>query len=410
MGGIAQGIGAIGAAGIQAAAETSAANTAANASEYAAQQQYQAAQNALGLQSSMFNTQQSNIAPWLSAGQGALGQLTALTQPGQQFGPDATYPTFQPTGAAQNALAPTTFAPTGAAANALNPATFTPTGAAQAALNPATFQAPTAAQAAATPGYQFAYQQGLQALQQSEAATGALGGAAAKAAQQYGQGLASTTYQQAYGNALNQFQTNQAAAQQALGSQSGLYGQNLAAAQSALGSQSGLYGQNLAAAYQALGGQQGVYGTQFNTANLLQQQAYNRLAGLSGTGQQAVSQLGSAAQQNAAQAGNTLTSMGNALAGGTMGAAQAQAAGMTGLGNTLSSIPTALGQINWGGSQNYYPNFNANSLTESPYLAQTQWGGPSSAAPDIGAAGNTYGAPSDLTSIYAPLPAPSPYG
>jgi len=71
------------------------------------------------------------------------------------------------------------------------------------------FQAPTAAQAAATPGYQFQLQQGELALQRSAAATGqVLGGGTLKALDQYSQGLASTTYQNAYNNALNTFQTN----------------------------------------------------------------------------------------------------------------------------------------------------------------------------------------------------------
>ena len=60
-----------------------------------------------------------------------------------------------------------------------------------------------------TPEYQFQLNQGTQALDRSAAARGeALGGGQMKAITQYGQGLASTAYQQAYNNALNTFQTN----------------------------------------------------------------------------------------------------------------------------------------------------------------------------------------------------------
>ena len=74
IGGAASAAGSIGAAAL-----------AANASKYASQQQYNAEQQALGQQQGMFNTQQSNIAPYLGAGTTALGQLTTGTQPGGQY-------------------------------------------------------------------------------------------------------------------------------------------------------------------------------------------------------------------------------------------------------------------------------------------------------------------------------------
>lgn len=71
------------------------------------------------------------------------------------------------------------------------------------------FTAPTLAQAEATPGYQFNLQSGTQAINENAAATGNLqSGNTGVALQKYGQGLATTTYQQAYQNALNQYQTN----------------------------------------------------------------------------------------------------------------------------------------------------------------------------------------------------------
>jgi hypothetical protein len=290
--------------GATAAAGVGSAALGAHAAGKAADTQSDAARYAADLQNQQFQQQQANLQPWLQAGRGGLQQLSAGLQPGGAFA-QQPYPQFQPSGAAQQAL---------------NPAGFTPTGAAQNALQPGTFQAPTAEQAAATPGYQFQFDQGLQALQRSQAATGALGGGAAKAAQQYGQGLASTNYQQAYGNALQAYNTNQGAAQTALAGQSGIYGQNLAAAQN------------------ALQGQAGLYGTNFNTQNLLQNQAFSRLADLAGVGQTATTQQNQASQNYANQAGNLLTSGAAAQAAGNIGQANAIAGGLGTIGNSAMNL------------------------------------------------------------------------
>src|SRR5580698_184113 len=59
------------------------------------------------------------------------------------------------------------------------------------------FTAPTLAQAEATPGYQFNLRQGTQAIGEQAASTGnLLSGNTGVALQKYGQGLATTTYQQ----------------------------------------------------------------------------------------------------------------------------------------------------------------------------------------------------------------------
>lgn len=64
-------------------------------------------------------------------------------------------------------------------------------------------------QIASTPEYQFQLQQGNDAVQASAAAKGGLfSGNTLRGLTQYSQGLASTSYQQAYNNALNTFQTN----------------------------------------------------------------------------------------------------------------------------------------------------------------------------------------------------------
>src|ERR1039458_6919820 len=77
------------------------------------------------------------------------------------------------------------------------------------------FQAPTLAQAQNTPGYQFNLQTGTQAINENAAATGNLqSGNTGVALQKYGQGLATSTYQQAYQNAMNQYTTNLNAAGQ----------------------------------------------------------------------------------------------------------------------------------------------------------------------------------------------------
>lgn len=86
-----------------------------------------------------------------------------------------------------------------------------------------------------TPGYQFRLQQGEQALNNTAAARGnLLSGAAAKEMQRYGQGFASTEYQNAwdraqsaYQNAVNRYNTNRQTKYNMLAGQ-GQQGQNAA--------------------------------------------------------------------------------------------------------------------------------------------------------------------------------------
>ena len=76
------------------------------------------------------------------------------------------------------------------------------------------FTAPTLKQAEATPGYQFAQQQGTQAIDANAAANGTLmSGTTGTALENYGQNLAQNAYQQTYNNALNAYQTNVSTAQ-----------------------------------------------------------------------------------------------------------------------------------------------------------------------------------------------------
>ena len=254
----------LGAAGTAASVGTSlyGANQQAGAAKNAADLQYQAQQQALGQQATEWNQTQANQAPFLQAGQNAVGQLSQLTStPGQ--GLLAQYP--------------------------------------------GSFTAPTAQQAQQTPGYQFTYDQGLQALDRGAAARGnLLGGGTMQAEQQYGQGLASQTYQQTFNNALTQYQN----------------------------------------AYNQF--QQG----QANT--------YNRLAGLAGTGQTAANTLGSQGQAAAQNAGSIYVQGANNQANSLQNQAYQTASGYnaaagglnSGLGNILQNYQL-MGAL--GNSQNQLP-------------------------------------------------------
>lgn len=153
--GIGTGLGVAGlvSAGVGAGTSLSAAGTQANAAKSAQELQAQEAQNALDFQKQQYNTSQQELQPYYQAGTAALSQLAGGKLP--------------------------------------------------------SFQAPTAQQAQQTPGYQFELQQGENAVQNSAAARGnLLSGNTLAAEQQYGQGLASTNYQQAYNNALQTYNTN----------------------------------------------------------------------------------------------------------------------------------------------------------------------------------------------------------
>ncbi len=151
--------GSIGAVGSEKAAQTQA-----NAAEQAAQLQYSLGEQGLAFQKQQYGQNQANLAPWIQAGQGAVGSLSQL----QQQALNGTGP-----------LAPWT----------------------------QQFQAPTAAQAAQYPGYQFQLQQGQQALQNSAAASGGLlSTGTAKNLDAYSQGLAQQDYGNVYNQALQQYQ------------------------------------------------------------------------------------------------------------------------------------------------------------------------------------------------------------
>ena len=151
------------------------------------------------------------------------------------------------------------------------------------------FQAPTAEQAAQTPGYQFQLQQGEQALENSAASRGnLLSGNTGAALEQYGQGLASTNYQQTYNNTLQQYQQS------------------------------------------------------YNQFQQNQSNQYNRLASLAGLGQVSAGQLTSAGGNAANNSANTLLASGQQIGQNINNAAAATASGYVGSANAYGG---ALGNI-----------------------------------------------------------------
>jgi hypothetical protein len=219
--------GSIGGAAISSNAAGNASQTQSDAANYAANLQKQEADNALGFQKQEWQTQQNNMAPWLQEGQGALTQLRGMTStPGQ--------------GLLEG---------------------FTP---------------PSMAEAGAEPGYQFALQQGLGAMQNSAAAKGSLeSGNTMEALNNYGRNAAESNYQNVYNRSFNTFQSNQT-------------------------------------------------------------NQFNRLAALSGVGQQTGAQLGQLGQSAANNVGNISLTTGAQQGQDAQNAAAAQASGYVGGANAWS--------------------------------------------------------------------------
>lgn len=148
----------------------------------------------------------------------------------------------------------------------------------QALQTPSTFNAPTGVNEQNDPGYQFRLQQGIQALQNNQAASGILRtGGAAKALNDYAQNNASNEYANVYNRALQGYQTN---TQTQLGAQNQQYQQGANAYQTNAQTQAAAQAQQYGQEYQA---NQGNFQNQVaaaganNTANLNTYQA--QLAG-----------------------------------------------------------------------------------------------------------------------------------
>jgi hypothetical protein len=285
------------AAGVGAAGSIGSGLIGAHAASSAAQTQKQATDQAIAEQQRQFDITQANQQPWLQAGQGALSQLTAGTQPGGSL--------VTPYGETYQQPAPFSYAEFNA---------------------PAPFQAPTLDNTN-DPGYQFRLNEGEQALQRGAAASGgAFSGGTLKALARYGQDYASNEYQNVYSRALQGYNTNFT---DALNS----YNTNLTGQQN-------IYNTNVA---NALSG----YQTRFNTYNTDQTNAYNRLAALSGVGQTAANTLATTGAANSNAIANLLTDQGSAAAAGTLGSASAWNSALGGVGSAASGALNAYqnGQI-----------------------------------------------------------------
>jgi hypothetical protein len=166
-----------------------------------------------------------------------------------------------------------------------------------------TFVPPTAATLQQDPGFQFRLQTGMQALEGTAAARGGLlSGGALRGALDLGQQMGSQEYGAAYGRALGQNELR--------------YGRALTANQDQY---------NRALQQWQLG--QGLRETQ-----------YNRLAGLSGTGQTTSQYLGGLGANYAANAGELALQRGNVLAAGQIGSANAWGNFANTTANTLGSL------------------------------------------------------------------------
>ncbi len=162
------------AVGLGAAGSVASAALGSSAASNAADAQTQSADAGIEEQQREFNQTQANQQPWIQAGQGALAQLTAGTQPGGAL--------VQPYGQTYQAPAPFTYTP---------------------------FSAPTTVDETNDPGYQARMAMGQQAMERAASAGGgAFSGGTLAALTRYGQDYASNEYQNVYNRALAGYNTN----------------------------------------------------------------------------------------------------------------------------------------------------------------------------------------------------------
>jgi len=177
------------------------------------------------------------------------------------------------------------------------------------------------------PGYAFRVQQGQKALERSAAAQGTLvSGGQLKAAQDFGQQMASQEYGAAYQRALGRNEMNYQRAYQA---NADLY-------QRALGETQRQY--ELARTANETDEQRRLsqYSTNLATQSGLRNMQYNELANLAGLGQTSVGQLGEQGTRLGGAIGGNITSAGAAEAAGRVGAANAWAGGLQGIGKAAN--------------------------------------------------------------------------
>lgn len=242
---------AIAAAAIGAGASMKSGSDAAAASKEAAGQQMAAADRANATQIDFFNQSKELAQPYVQGGNNALKDLLAALNVGGAGG--ATNPVLTMLG--------------------LGPKGPTGTG-----IDPSQFRA--------SPGYEFMKQQGLDAITNSAAARGGIGGNALKALMQYGSGIADQSWQQYLTNAQGGWQslvgalaglTNMGAgAAESVGKQSVAVGSD--AANSIMAGGNALAGGTIGSANALTGGIGGAVG------NIQQALMLQRLLGSSGAG------------------------------------------------------------------------------------------------------------------------------
>lgn len=339
------------AAGIGAIGSIASGAISSNAAESAAQTQANAANNASAVQQNMFNTTQANLAPWLQGGGNALSALQqwlGLTTPPAPTQP-GTGPAIQDLIGTQGTNNLVALGATGA-------------------TNAPVYSVPQSAGPGWTPGQAGVTQIGYLPGQVQ-------GSGATPTGQQWTAGAvpaAGTTGGTAPGAAPGTI------ANTGLTPGSGLTGPNPAAYQSSPGYAFQLQqGENAvlnnAAATGGIGGNalqalttfgQGLansdYQQWWNNQVQQQQTIYNMLAGLSGSGQNAAANLGTASTALGTQIGNNITGAGAALAAGQVGSANALASGLTGATQNgllayLASQNNSPGGINYSVPAAYNP-------------------------------------------------------
>lgn len=224
-----------------------------------------------------------------------------------------------------------------------------------------------------TPGYQFTLKQGLQAVQNANAAKGlGAGGSALRGAAEYATGLSDQTYNTRFGQNLQEYQNMLAGAGQAY--QLGLTGaaQNFTLpfqrdlqqyntnfntnlqnfntgltgniAQYTTGQQGNVtdymtgLNSDIARYNALLGGRQANYTTGLSGDLQQKLQLYNMLMGQAGLGQNSAAQTGTLGAQNTANMTNYLAGIGQATASGIIGSANALAGGLQSGANNLTQL------------------------------------------------------------------------
>lgn len=288
--GAVSGVGSLVGGGISASASNAAARQQAQAAEQAANLQFQAEQNALQVQQQQFSQTQGNLQPYLAEGAFGLGMLNQNLS--NLY--NATSPNYNLNNLV--GIIPGIMSAAGGAAPKLNV--------------PMNMQ-----QLEATPGYQFSLQQGLMATQNAQAAQGlGTSGSALKSAATFAQGLASTTYQNQFQNALNAYNSQYS---------------NLLGA----GGLAGQIGQAQ--------NQQVMQNVQLQMGQA--QQKYNMLANLPGIGLGAATGQAQYGQAAAANIGNINLGAASAIGQNITSGAAAQAAGTVGSANAIGNALSGLG-------------------------------------------------------------------